>query len=44
MTSAAGGANFAEVAFAFRIAPSALASGIVFGGRDGQSSAGCCPP
>jgi putative ABC transport system permease protein len=30
ISSAAGGANFAEVAFAFRIAPAALAIGLVF--------------
>ena len=30
ISSAAGGANFAEVAFAFRIAPAALAIGLIF--------------
>jgi putative ABC transport system permease protein len=30
ISSAAGGANFAEVAFAFRIAPTALAIGLIF--------------
>ena len=30
ITSSAGGANFAEVAFAFRIAPAALGVGILF--------------
>jgi putative ABC transport system permease protein len=30
VTSSAGGANFAEVAFAFRISPAALLAGIAF--------------
>ena len=41
ITSSAGGANFAEVAFAFRIAPAALGVGILFALTMGYL-AGCC--
>ena len=43
ISSSAGGANFAEVAFAFRIAPAALGDRAVLRVVMGMIG-GCCPP